>query len=177
MTLRHTHPHGDQGDQGSNPMGQNVGIGTADVSDAEQILKLQYLCYQGEAALYNDYGIEPLTQSLESLRAEFETHTVLVARLGDEIVGSVRGTIEDGVARIGKLVVHPRLQRHMLGTRLLRAIEEKLADAAEYELFTGHRSENNLRLYERLGYVSGRVEKISPRLSLVYLRKTAVLAA
>jgi Icc-related predicted phosphoesterase len=48
-----------------------------------------------------------------------------VARLGDEVVGSVRGTIEDGVARIGKLVVHPRLQRHMLGTRLLRAIEEK----------------------------------------------------
>jgi ribosomal protein S18 acetylase RimI-like enzyme len=158
-------------------MGQHVGIGAAAVSDAEQILKLQYLCYQGEAALYNDYGIEPLTQTLESLLGEFETHTVLVARLGDEVVGSVRGRIEDGVARIGKLVVHPRLQRHMLGTRLLRAIEEKLGEAVEYELFTGYRSENNLRLYERLGYVSGRVEKISPRLSLVYLRKSAVLAA
>jgi len=158
-------------------MGQNVGIGTADVSDAEQILKLQYLCYQGEAALYNDYGIEPLTQTLESLRGEFETHTVLVARLGDEVVGSVRGTIDGGVARIGKLIVHPRLQRHMLGTRLLRAIEERLGDAAEYELFTGHRSEQNLRLYERLGYEHGRIEKVNSRLSLVYLRKTAVLAA
>lgn len=158
-------------------MGQNVRIDTADVADAEQILKLQYLCYQGEAALYNDYGIAPLTQSLESLRAEFATHTVLVARLGDEVVGSVRGVVEDGVARIGRLVVHPRLQGHGLGTRLLNGLEARLAHAESFELFTGHRSEDNLRLYARLGYAEDRVERVGPRLSLVYLTKTAALAA
>ncbi|MDI2126694.1 GNAT family N-acetyltransferase [Yinghuangia seranimata] len=158
-------------------MGQNVRIGAADVSDAEQILKLQYLCYQGEAALYNDYGLAPLTQSLESLTAEFATHVVLVARLGDEVVGSVRGVVEDGVARIGRLVVHPRLQGHGLGTRLLHAVEAKLPGATSYELFTGHRSEDNLRLYARLGYAESRVERIGPRLSLVYLTKSAALAA
>jgi ribosomal protein S18 acetylase RimI-like enzyme len=158
-------------------MGQNVRIATADVSDAEQILKLQYLCYQGEAALYNDYGIEPLTQSLDSLKAEFETHTVLVAWLGDEVVGSVRGEIADGIAKIGRLIVHPRLQGHGLGTRLLGALETRLAEADSFELFTGHRSEENLRLYTRLGYAESRVERVHPRLSLVYLRKASAIAA
>lgn len=158
-------------------MGQNVRIDTADVADAEQILKLQYLCYQGEAALYNDYGIDALTQSLASLRAEFETHTVLVARLGAEVVGSVRGVVDGGVARIGRLVVHPRLQGHGLGTRLLGSLEKRFAHAESFELFTGHRSDDNLRLYARLGYAADRVERIGPRMSLVYLTKSSALAA
>jgi hypothetical protein len=36
----------------------------ARVREAEAILKLQYLCYQTEAALYDDSTIAPLTQSL-----------------------------------------------------------------------------------------------------------------
>ncbi|MGA4544581.1 GNAT family N-acetyltransferase [Uniformispora flossi] len=162
---------------GEHRMGQNVRVAQADVSDAEQILKLQYLCYQGEAALYNDYGIAPLVQSLASLVGEFDTHTVLVARLGDEVVGSVRGIVTDGVAHIGRLIVHPRLQGHGLGTRLLRAIEAQLGHADSFELFTGHRSEDNLRLYARLGYTEARTERVGPRLSMVYLTKATSLAA
>lgn len=33
--------------------------------DAGQILTLQRLCYRGEAELYDDYTIPPLTQTLE----------------------------------------------------------------------------------------------------------------
>lgn len=51
-------------------MGTSVTISAATDQDAEQILKLQYLCYQQEAALYDDYAIEPLTQTLQALRAE-----------------------------------------------------------------------------------------------------------
>lgn len=40
-------------------MGMSVTISAARAQDAEQILKLQYLCYQSEAELYGDYGIEP----------------------------------------------------------------------------------------------------------------------
>ncbi|MDX6313513.1 MAG: hypothetical protein QOF44_2977, partial [Streptomyces sp.] len=42
-------------------MGMSVTISTATEGDAESILKLQYLAYQSEAALYGDYSIEPLT--------------------------------------------------------------------------------------------------------------------
>lgn len=112
-------------------MGMSVTISEAKAEDAEQIFRLQYLCFQSEAELYGNYRIEPLVQSLDSLKAELAADTVLVARLGDEVVGAVRGTAaEDGTARIGKLCVHPRLQGHGLGARLLRAVEEDLAAAA-----------------------------------------------
>ncbi|MEU1624571.1 GNAT family N-acetyltransferase [Streptomyces sp. NPDC020096] len=156
-------------------MGMSVTISTATGDDAEKILKLQYLCYQREAELYGDYGIEPLTQTLDALRAELGEGCVLVARLGEEVVGSVRGTVDaDGTARIAKLIVHPRMQRHGLGGRLLRAIEERLAaerEAKRFQLFTGHRNEGNLRLYRRLGYAQTGTEQINRRLSLVTMEK------
>ncbi|MEE1939098.1 GNAT family N-acetyltransferase [Streptomyces sp. TRM 70361] len=159
-------------------MGMSVAISAARENDAEQILKLQYLCYQSEAALYGDYAIEPLTQSLDDLRAELARGCVLVARLGEEVVGSVRGRVEDdGTAMIDKLIVHPRMQGHGLGRRLLAALEERLAEersAKRYRLFTGHRSDNNLRLYRGLGYIPVSTERVSPRLSLITMEKAAV---
>lgn len=159
-------------------MGMSVTISTAEHSDAEKILKLQYLCYQSEAELYGDYSIEPLTQTLDELRAELAGGCVLVARLGEEVVGSVRGAVDDdGTARIGKLIVHPRLQRHGLGGRLLSAVEDRLAaeeEAKVYRLFTGHRSQVNLRMYRKLGYEQvGAAQPVSRRLSLVTMEKAA----
>lgn len=156
-------------------MGMSVTIGRADEADGEQILKLQYLCYQSEAELYGDYLIDPLTETREELRAAMSGGLVLVARLGDEIVGSVRGRVEaDGTVAIGRLVVHPRLRRHGLGARLLSTAEEELAAAPEarrYRLFTGHRSEGNLNLYRKLGYRTVGTEQVSARLRLVTLEK------
>ncbi|QHC22113.1 GNAT family N-acetyltransferase [Streptomyces sp. GS7] len=156
-------------------MGTSVTISAATDDDAEQILKLQYLCYQTEAALYDDYAIEPLTQTLHALCAELGEGCVMVARLGQEVVGSVRGTVDaDGTAKIAKLMVHPRLQRHGLGGRLLAAVEERLAaerSAKRYRLLTGHRSEGNLRLYRSHGYAPVGTERRTGRLSVVTLEK------
>ncbi|MFG2906561.1 GNAT family N-acetyltransferase [Kitasatospora sp. NPDC048286] len=161
-------------------MGMSVIISAAEAEDAEQILKLQYLGYQPEAELYGDWAIEPLTQSLESLRAELSEQHFLVARLGDEVVGTVRGRVgADGVARIGRLVVHPRMQRHGLGGRLLDALERRIAQdgpVSAYRLFTGHRSLGNLRLYARQGYRQTEVEQVNSRLSFVHLEKPAATA-
>jgi ribosomal protein S18 acetylase RimI-like enzyme len=160
-------------------MGMSVTISAASAQDAEQILKLQYLCYQSEAELYGDYGIEPLTQSLDDLKAELDRGHALVARLGDEIIASVRGQLDDtGTARIDKLIVHPRLRRHGLGGRLLDAIEEHFATdpapaAKRFQLFTGHRSEGNLRLYRKKGYEAVATREVGPRLTLVTLEKAA----
>jgi GNAT superfamily N-acetyltransferase len=156
-------------------MGMSVIISVANEEDAEQILKLQYLGYQGEAELYSDWAIEPLTQSLESLRTELAERHVLVARLGDEVVGTVRGLVDErGIGQINRLVVHPRMQRHGLGGRLLEAVERRLSGEAEvtsFELFTGHRSLGNLRLYARHGYQQTEVREVSRRLSLVTMSK------
>jgi ribosomal protein S18 acetylase RimI-like enzyme len=162
-------------------MGMSVTISPAGESDAERILKLQYLCYQSEAALYGDYSIEPLTQTLDALRAELTTGYVLVARLGDEVVGSVRGSVDgDGSALIGKLIVHPRMQGHGLGGRLLRAVEDRLAAdgrVKRFRLATGHRSEGNLSLYRRHGYEVVGTERVHRRLSLITMEKAAPVPA
>lgn len=158
-------------------MGMSVTISAARAQDAEHILKLQYLCYQTEAELYGDYGIEPLTQSLDELRAEIAQGHALVARLGDEVVASVRGRVDEGgTARIAKLIVHPRMQRHGLGGRLLDAIEKRFAGepgAKRFQLFTGHRSESNLRLYRSRGYLPVASEQVGQKLTLITLEKEA----
>ncbi|MFE6737873.1 GNAT family N-acetyltransferase [Streptomyces tubercidicus] len=158
-------------------MGTSVTISAATDQDAEQILKLQYLCYQQEAALYDDYGIEPLTQTLQALHAELGEGCAVVARLGEEVVGAVRGTVDgDGTGRIARLIVHPRMQRHGLGGRLLDAVEGRLAaerSATRYRLVSGHRSEVNLRLYRGHGYVPVGTEQLTPRLNVVTLEKEA----
>ncbi|MHA6764513.1 GNAT family N-acetyltransferase [Streptacidiphilus sp. PAMC 29251] len=157
-------------------MGMSVTTSIATEDEAERILKLQYLCYQSEAELYGDWAIEPLTQTLDSLRTELKERHVLVARLGDEVVGSVRGWVDsDGVGRIGRLCVHPRMQRHGLGTRLIHGMEQALAagdsPVRAYRLFTGNRSLGNLRLYQRLGYRQTEVEEVSGRLSYIGMEK------
>ncbi|MQS06085.1 GNAT family N-acetyltransferase [Streptomyces alkaliphilus] len=157
-------------------MGTSVTIETAAEQDGEQILKLQYLCFQSDAERYGDYRLEPLTQTLDGVRAEIADGHVLVARLGDEIVGSVRAVVDaDGTAAIGKLIVHPRMQRHGLGRRLLTAIEARLAErvpVTRYRLSTGHRGEAGLRLYRKVGYTPVATERVSRALSVITLEKS-----
>ncbi|MFJ9541511.1 GNAT family N-acetyltransferase [Streptomyces sp. NPDC101225] len=158
-------------------MGMSVTISVATEQDAEQIFKLQYLCFQSEAALYGNYRIDPLVQSLDSLRQEVSADCVYVARLGEEVVGSVRGRVtEDGSASIGKLCVHPRLQGHGIGARLLRAAESALAQergAKLFRLHTGHRSEGNLRLYRKVGYEAVGTSQGNDGVPMIVLEKTA----
>ncbi|MFE9844290.1 GNAT family N-acetyltransferase [Streptomyces goshikiensis] len=158
-------------------MGMSVTISAAAAEDVEQIFKLQYLAFQRAAELYGNYRIQPLTQTLDSLKSELETDTVLVARLGDEVVGTVRGNVdEDGTAKIAKLCVHPRLQRHGLGGRLLRAVEAALqgdGGTTRFRLHTGHKSESNLRLYRKAGYTQVGGRTASDGVRLVILEKEA----
>lgn len=158
---------------------ETIEIGPARLRDAERILQVQYAAYHLEAVRYNDFHLPPLTQTLDDLLTEYQTHTILVARHSpgiaagpdDDIVGSVRARVVDGTAYIGRLVVAPPMHGRGIGRRLLWAVEQSTAPVDRYELFTGHRSERNLRLYERAGYRRIRTESQSDRVSLVYMEK------
>jgi len=146
-------------------------ISTATLDDASEILALQRLAYQSEAKLYSDWSLPPLTQTLASLIDEFGESLVLKAMLGARIVGSVRARLDRGTCLIGRLIVHPELQGQGIGSRLLRAIEARFEQALRFELFTGSKSEGNIRLYERHGYVIIRTQTLSPTIALTYLEK------
>ena len=147
-------------------------IRQSSVDDAAKILKLQKLAYQSEAAIYNDYAIPPLTQTLEAMEDDFESKIFLVAEIDGRVIGSVRGFVEEETCYIARLIVHPDFQNQGIGTRLLNEIEKVFSDARRFELFTGHRSEKNLYLYQKLGYRIFRSEDITENLTLVYLEKT-----
>ncbi|HEU0116784.1 MAG TPA: GNAT family N-acetyltransferase [Thermomicrobiales bacterium] len=148
-----------------------IRIETSDPADAPALLQLQRRCYRSEAALYDDWSLPPLTQSLAELVADYDTHCILAARTGDRLVGSVRARDAAGIVEIGRLAVAPEFQRSGVGSALMAAIERRFPPPTCFELFTGHRSEGNLRLYRRLGYVEHRRQPVSDRLQLVYLRK------
>jgi GNAT superfamily N-acetyltransferase len=149
----------------------NVIVDRATVEDAQEILALQKLAYLSEAAIYDEYHIPPLTQTLDEMRADFERQIYLKAALDGRIVGSVRAHEEDGTCFIGRLIVHPDSRNQGIGTRLMIEIEAALGQARRFELFTGHRSERNLYLYQKLGYRPFRRQRFTDSLTLVYLEK------
>ena len=159
------------------PMTKNAapspfGVAYATLDDAAGILALQKRAYESEARLYNDWTLPPLTQTLPGLLDEFATSIFLKAVQRDRLVGSVRAREAGGVCLIGRLIVDPDVQGHGVGTMLMRHIESAFPDVRAFELFTGSRSEGNLRLYERLGYRRNREEMLSEGVSLTYLEKT-----
>ena len=148
-----------------------VRIMRASVVDAQEILELQKLAYLDEAAIYDDYTIAPLHQSLAEMEQDMRQQIVLKAVEGEGIVGSVRGHARDGTCFIGRLIVHPDFQNRGIGRQLVAEIEGCFAGIQRYELFTGQRSQKNLHLYLKLGYRPLRMQRFSDKVTLVYLEK------
>lgn len=140
-------------------------------ADAGEILTLQRAAYVTEAQLYGDPYIPPLVESLEQVRAAIEAAVVLKAVEDGRIIGAVRGALSGTTCRVGRLVVAPDRQGGGVGTALLRALHERMPQARAFDLFTGHLSEGNLRLYRRLGYRETRRERMDDHLTLVHLRR------
>lgn len=148
-----------------------MNIEIATIQDAQSILALQKLAYVSEAEIYNDFNIDPLTQTSDSLCNDFRKQVFLKALVNDRIVGSVRGYLGDGTCHIGRLIVHPDYQNRGIGKQLMSEIESFFKNATRYELFTGHRSERNLYLYQKLGYSTHKTERVNDNLVLVFLEK------
>lgn len=147
-----------------------VKLMTAEETDLEEILALQYLAYRSEAELVGDFAIQPLTQTMDELRGEYLKGVVLKAVAGEKIVGSVRGRTQDGTLFIGKLMVHPDWQNKGLGKKLLARIEE-LYPQCRYEFFTSADSRKNIGFYERAGYVEFAKKEFAPGLIMCCLHK------
>ena len=146
-------------------------IEQAGVKDAAEILALQKLAYASEAEIYDDYTIPPLVQTLEQIETDFESQFFLKTSVNGRIIGSVRAHARQGACFIGRLIVHPDFQNQGIGTQLMNEIEKRFKQAKRFELFTGRRSERNLRFYRKLGYEAFKTERISEKVGLVFMEK------
>jgi ribosomal protein S18 acetylase RimI-like enzyme len=146
-------------------------IEEATVEDAEEILALQKAAYESEGRLYRDFTLPPLVQTLAEIREDFARQLFLKAVEEGEIVGSVRAYMKDGTCFVGRLIVRPDRQDRGIGSLLLEEIEKRFAQAERFRLFTGHRSDKPLHIYEKRGYSIYRSEPVHEHLTLVYLEK------
>jgi ribosomal protein S18 acetylase RimI-like enzyme len=133
--------------------------------DAGEVLTVQRAAYVGEAMLYDSF-LPPLHETLDEVRSVLAGDTlVLGIREDGRLIGTVRIKPDGEVAR---LAVAPDRQREGLGARLLEAA---IVNGGTW-LFTGDRSEANLRLYRRYGFEETRREPVSGH-ELIYLTRPA----
>ena len=67
-------------------------ITKATKEDLSEILQLQYLSYQSEAKLLNNFDIPPLKQTLQEVQNEYDNGTILkFLEDNKRIIGSLRG--------------------------------------------------------------------------------------
>ena len=122
-------------------------------ADAPEILTLQRACWLQEALENDTFEIPAIHESLDAVRgwlAEWDTDVV---RRAGRLVGAVRGRLEGDTWDIGRVMVAPDLQGDGVGRRLLEHIQAVAPVAAtSYTLFTGSRSERNLRMYKKAGF-------------------------
>jgi len=150
---------------------KNFKIRIAEFTDLENILELQKESYIQEAEIYKNYQIPPLIQNFDSFRREWQNGIVIKAEKSGKIVGSVRAELVENVCKIGKLIVKPDFHNQGIGKKLMIEIEKLFDNCSIYELFTGNKSEKNLAIYRKLGYIDCREEQIDIDLRLIYLQK------
>lgn len=153
-----------------------VKILSAKPDDCDEIIQLQRLAYEAEAKLYNDWTLPPLLQTKDSLQQELETSLILTAVEGNKIIGSVRAKLCENICHIGRLIVHPHFQGQGIGSKLLQEVEEHFSQVVLYELFTGSKSEGNIRFYMRNNYEISHTKVLTEKISLIYLIKKPIAA-
>jgi len=141
------------------------------IEDMEAILNIQKEAYISQAAIYDDYTIHPLVETLEEALKDFEIKEIFKATVDGQIVGAIRVLLKEGTCHIGQLCIHPNFQGRGMGTQLLHKIEETFKNYNRLELFAGSKSLDNIRLYERLGYKKFKTAKYSDKADIVYMEK------
>jgi GNAT superfamily N-acetyltransferase len=139
-------------------------------ADAGEVLTVQRAAFVSEAAIYGSVDMPPLTQTLPELEAELRSESGFTARIDGRLVGAIRFVEQDDLLLIGRIAIAPDMQGEGIGRMLLEAAEEA-SDSPEAELFTGSRSEANLRLYESCGYAEHQRVPDGDGTEQVFLRK------
>ncbi len=138
---------------------EGLAVVPATPADAGELLTLQLACWVGEALSNDDLGIPALHEGLDDVLTDLGAWSVWVVRAAGRLVASVRGRLDPDdptTWEIGRLMVAPDLRGRGLGRDLLAHAEHagstREPTASTYRLFTGRRSEDNLRRYRRAGY-------------------------
>lgn len=124
----------------------------AELSDLEEILKVQHLSFLSEAEEMDDYDIQPLKEKISEVEEVFNKGIILKATEENKIIGSIRGYSKDKTCYIEKLFVHPDYRGKGYSSKLIEALFELFNDCNHFKLYTSAISNRNIKLYEKFGF-------------------------
>lgn len=148
-----------------------MNIAKANILDTEEILAIQKIAFISTAQIDNDFNIPPLTQTLEELQQDFQTHIFYKAVEGNQIIGSAKVLIQEDNGLVGRVVVLPAFQNKGVGKSVMKQLEKDLMQIKRFELFTGKSNEKNIFFYQKLGYKIYKEEIWNSKITLVYMEK------
>ncbi|MEU5943453.1 GNAT family N-acetyltransferase [Micromonospora sp. NPDC047548] len=132
---------------------EGLRLTTAQPDDLAELLVLQRCCWVQEALANDTLDLQPLRETLDDLRASMSTWHLWCVRRHGRLVAAVRARAHERAWLIGRLMVAPDQAGNGIGSWLLSCVEQQAPEETTHcELFTGHRSTRNIKLYERAGY-------------------------
>lgn len=141
--------------------------------DAAELLVLQRCCWVQEAIANDTLDIPPLHEDLDDVSRWGREWMTLVGRFEHRLVAAVRARTVGSDWEVGRLMVAPDLAGRGLGRWLLATVEDLAPPGCtRFTLFTGARSERNLRVYARAGYLPDGQQMQSPS----HVPRTVVLS-
>jgi len=146
-------------------------IEIATLKDLPEIMNLQLLAFQSVAEELDWPDAPNMHETLAHALEEFPHYTTL--KLTDDygnLIGSVRGKVDDDSLYIGRLMVLPEKQGQGYGSTLIREIERLMPHRRAW-LNTCEQLKGNVRLYERHGFRVFGHERINDHLTRVFMEK------
>lgn len=126
----------------------------AGVGDVDELVALQRCCWVDEAIANDMWTLAPLREGPGAVEDAVRERSVLVVRRGARLVASVQSWPVGDDLWIGRLMVAPDQRGRGVASALLRHVESAApAGTRRLRLSTGERSEANLALYARQGFV------------------------
>lgn len=150
----------------------DITITAASIADAADVHAIKMRAFAEEGRLSGTNDIPPLQETLAAVQADIENNTVLIARDGEVTVGSARAEVSGTSCKIRAVCVDPSYQGRGIGAALMRALEERHSDAAEFRLTTNTLVPGNVEFYERHGYTVVERTQYTDRIVLAHLVKT-----
>lgn len=151
------------------PFAEPVRLHLTDPDTLRQLWDLQRASYAVEAQLIGFDGIPPLHESLEQLRACYESFLGVRDEL--RLVGAVAWTrLPNGALDICRLVVHPVAHRRGVATTLLDALDS-IEPAELTVVSTGTANLPAVALYRRRGFIPVGERQVAPGVTVTLLER------
>lgn len=150
---------------------ENYRIEIAGIEDLPSLLRLQKKAFLPVASKVGWADIPQMTDTLECCQAEYGKETIL-KMLSDEnqIIGSVRGFVEDDSLYIGRLMVDPDYQGRGLGRILQRQLESMFEFRREW-LCSYIKDTSTYDFYARDGFVQYDVYEVGNGVMAAHMEK------